>query len=216
MSDILTQEEIDALLNAAPDIQRAAEEKPPAPVMEAVPATSIEQDLELAPSAPPPPPEPSFSPPPAAAPTTAPMWSGGEDDTSFIDEDRVQFGSDGAIPIEHAERQRFLEKRVKPALFGPIGYGDDGGAGDVTNLELILDTQLLIRCELGRANRRIKEILEMGSGSVIELNKLAGEAVDLLVGDRFFSKGEVVVIDQSFGVRVTDILGIEERIEILH
>ena len=56
----------------------------------------------------------------------------------------------------------------------------------------------------------------MGSGSVIELNKLAGEAVDLLVGDRFFSKGEVVVIDQSFGVRVTDILGIEERIEILH
>lgn len=216
MSDILTQEEIDALLNAAPDIQRAAEEKPPAPAMEAAPATLLDQDLgpDLSAPAPPSMSPPSMSPPPAAAP--APSWSGGGDDSAFIDENRVQFGSDGAIPLQHEDRQRYLERKVKPALFGPIGLGDEGGAGDVTNLELILDTQLNIRCELGRAKRRIKEILEMGSGSVIELNKLAGEAVDLLVSDRFFSKGEVVVIDQSFGVRVTDILGIEERIEILH
>jgi flagellar motor switch protein FliN len=57
--------------------------------------------------------------------------------------------------------------------------------------------------------------LELGPGSVVELDRLAGEPVDILVNDKLFAKGEVVVIDENFGVRITDILTIEERIEAL-
>lgn len=86
---------------------------------------------------------------------------------------------------------------------------------DTRNLELILDISLDIRVELGRTNRKIRDVLEMGPGSVIELERLAGEPVDILVNDKLFAKGEVVVIDENFGVRITDILTIQERIEAL-
>ncbi len=69
--------------------------------------------------------------------------------------------------------------------------------------------------ELGRTHRKIREVLELGPGSVVELDKLAGEPVDVLVNGKLFAKGEVVVIDENFGVRITDILTIEERIEAL-
>jgi flagellar motor switch protein FliN/FliY len=86
---------------------------------------------------------------------------------------------------------------------------------DVTNLELILDIPLEIKVELGRTVRKIREVLELGTGSVVELDKLAGEPVDIFVNNKLFARGEVVVIDENFGVRITDILTIEERIEAL-
>ena len=69
--------------------------------------------------------------------------------------------------------------------------------------------------ELGRTNRSVKEVLELSTGSIIELDKLAGEPVDILVNQRVVAKGEVVVIDENFGVRVTDILSQAERISKL-
>ena len=87
---------------------------------------------------------------------------------------------------------------------------------DTTNLEIILNLDLEIRVELGNATKNVKEILEMGSGSVIELQKLNGEPVDLLVNNKPFAKGEMIVIGENFGVRVTDILSIPEIIEALH
>ncbi|MBE7559995.1 flagellar motor switch protein FliN [bacterium] len=86
---------------------------------------------------------------------------------------------------------------------------------DTTNLELILDIGLSIRVELGRTSMKVRDILELGPGSVVELDKLAGEPVELLVNDKLFAKGEVVVIDENFGVRITDILSIRDRIESL-
>ncbi|MCY7790133.1 FliM/FliN family flagellar motor switch protein, partial [Bacillus haynesii] len=65
------------------------------------------------------------------------------------------------------------------------------------------------------ANRSVKEVLELSTGSIIELDKLAGEPVDILVNQRVVAKGEVVVIDENFGVRVTDILSQAERISKL-
>ena len=86
---------------------------------------------------------------------------------------------------------------------------------DTRNLELVLDIHLEVKVELGRTMRKIRDVLELGPGSVIELTKLAGEPVDILVNDKLFAKGEVVVIDENFGVRITDILTIDERIEAL-
>lgn len=80
------------------------------------------------------------------------------------------------------------------------------------NLDLLLDIPLKVTVELGRTSRPIKDILELSSGSIIELDKLAGEPVDILVNEKLIAKGEVVVIDENFGVRVTDILSKSERL----
>ncbi|WP_041177182.1 flagellar motor switch protein FliN [Brachyspira intermedia] len=74
------------------------------------------------------------------------------------------------------------------------------------NIGLLMDVTINVTVELGRARLSIKEILSLGEGSIIELQKLAGEPVDLLVNGKLIAKGEVVVIDECFGVRVTDIV----------
>ena len=74
------------------------------------------------------------------------------------------------------------------------------------NIELIMDVQLEVTVELGRTKRSIKEILELGPGSIIELNKLSGEPIDILVNGKTVAKGEVVVIEENFSIRVTEIL----------
>lgn len=83
------------------------------------------------------------------------------------------------------------------------------------NLNMLLDIPLQVTVELGRTKRSIKEILEFTQGSIIELDKLAGEPVDILVNQKLVAKGEVVVIDENFGVRVTDIVSQEDRLNKL-
>ncbi len=102
--------------------------------------------------------------------------------------------------------------KVKPVVFDEL---ESSAPVDTTNLELILDIGLNIRVELGRTQMKVCDILELGPGSVVELDKLAGEPVELMVNDKLFAKGEVVVIDENFGVRITDILSIRDRIESL-
>jgi len=103
---------------------------------------------------------------------------------------------------------------VQPVQFsnfnaGPPIHGDDN------NLNLLLDIPLKVTVELGRTKKLVKEILEFSQGSVIELDKLAGEPVDILVNNKLIAKGEVVVIDENFGVRVTDIVSQWDRIQKL-
>ncbi len=81
------------------------------------------------------------------------------------------------------------------------------------NMNLLLDVQMTLTVELGRTNMYIKDILSLGEGSIIELDKLAGEPVDLLVNNKLIAKGEVVVIDENFGVRVTDIVSTLDRLK---
>jgi len=83
------------------------------------------------------------------------------------------------------------------------------------NLDILMDIPLQITVELGRTKKMIKEILEMAQGSIIELDKLAGEPVDILANNKLIAKGEVVVIDENFGVRVTDIISQYDRIRKL-
>lgn len=83
------------------------------------------------------------------------------------------------------------------------------------NLNMLLDIPLQVTVELGRTKRVVKEILEISQGSIIELDKLAGEPVDILINNKLIAVGEVVVIDENFGVRVTDVLSTAERISKL-
>ena len=89
-------------------------------------------------------------------------------------------------------------------------------AGEQGNIGLIMDVFMEMTVELGRTKRSIKDILGMGEGTIIELDKLAGEPVDILVNHKQIAKGEVVVIDENFGVRVTEILSPMERVNELN
>ncbi|USK86590.1 flagellar motor switch phosphatase FliY [Peribacillus asahii] len=86
---------------------------------------------------------------------------------------------------------------------------------EAKNLNMLMDIPLQVTVELGRTKQSVKDILELVSGSIIELDKLAGEPVDILVNSRLIAKGEVVVIDENFGVRVTDIVSQNDRLQEL-
>ncbi|RME16681.1 MAG: flagellar motor switch protein FliN [Bdellovibrio sp.] len=83
------------------------------------------------------------------------------------------------------------------------------------NLDLILDIPLKVTVELGRTKMVVSELLNLGQGSVIELSKLAGEPMEVLVNDKLVARGEAVVVNEKFGVRLTDIISPTERVEQL-
>ena len=83
------------------------------------------------------------------------------------------------------------------------------------NLSLILDIPLRVAVELGRTKMVVNDLLNLGQGSVIELSKLAGEPMEVLVNDKLVARGEAVVVNEKFGVRLTDIISPSERVEQL-
>jgi len=85
----------------------------------------------------------------------------------------------------------------------------------LSNIELLLDIPLEISAELGRTRMIINDLLQLGQGSVIELNKLAGEPLEILVNQKLIARGEVVVVNEKFGIRLTDIISPLERIKQL-
>ena len=89
------------------------------------------------------------------------------------------------------------------------------GGKDIPNLDFILDIPLKVSVELGRTKLLVNELLQLGQGSVIELDKLAGEPLEVLVKQKLIAKGEAVVVNEKFGVRITDIMTPMERIEKL-
>lgn len=102
---------------------------------------------------------------------------------------------------------------IQPVQFAPLQPSPPLNSPD--NLSLILDVPLQISVELGRAKKTIREILDMGPGSVIELDRLAGESVDMIVNGKLIAKCEVVVINETFGIRITDIVHPAERVNSL-
>jgi flagellar motor switch protein FliN/FliY len=101
---------------------------------------------------------------------------------------------------------------VQPAKMASVGESSLVGGG--ANIELLMDVPLQVTVELGRTHKTVREILAFGSGSVVELEKLAGEPVDILINERPIAKGEVVVIDENFGIRITEILAPRERVAL--
>lgn len=102
---------------------------------------------------------------------------------------------------------------VQPVQFTPIA--PTPSSRENGNIGLLMDVTLQLSVELGGARMKIKDILELGIGSIVELDRLAGEPVDILVNGKLIAKGEVVVIDENFGVKVTDILNPIERVNSL-
>ncbi len=129
-----------------------------------------------------------------------------------------QTESQAAEYIQHEETQRaesvHVPVDVQPASFSEFEHVSSP-QGDSRNLEMLLDIPLQVTVELGRTKRTVQEILALSSGAIIELDKLAGEPVDILINSKLIAKGEVVVIDENFGVRVTDIISQRNRINKL-
>ena len=87
--------------------------------------------------------------------------------------------------------------------------------GETKSLDLILDIPLTVSVELGRSKMLINDLLQLGQGSVIELTKLVGEPLEVLVNQKLVARGEVVVVNEKFGVRLTDIVSPMERVQTL-
>ncbi len=102
----------------------------------------------------------------------------------------------------------------EPTDAEPGGRGTPSGAG-AANMEFILDIPLEVTVELGRTKLLIHELLKLGQGSVIELSKLAGETLEVLANQKLVARGEAVVINEKYGVRLTEVVSPMERIERL-
>ncbi|MEJ5186733.1 MAG: flagellar motor switch phosphatase FliY [Candidatus Geothermincolales bacterium] len=98
------------------------------------------------------------------------------------------------------------EVEVRRVEFQPLGGGGAGGRSEEDNIRLLLDIELEVSVELGRTRMRIKDVLSLGEGSIIELDKVVGEPVEIYANNKLIARGEVVVIDEDFGVRVTEIV----------
>ena len=110
----------------------------------------------------------------------------------------------------------------KLATEGDAITGGDGGEASITmdpakdkNLQMIMDIPLKVTVELGRSRMPVLDLLGLGSGSVIELSKLAGEPMEVFVNGKMIARGEAVVVNEKFGVRLTDIISTKERVESL-
>ena len=120
-------------------------------------------------------------------------------------------GLGGAPVIAQAAQAAAAPAAAAP--FAPLP--SNGQAGDLSQIDLLLDISLHVTVELGRAKMKIAEILGLRNGSVIELDRLAGEPADILVNGTLIARGEVVVVDEKFGVRVIEVVSRAKRIASL-
>jgi flagellar motor switch protein FliN/FliY len=95
------------------------------------------------------------------------------------------------------------------------GAARNATSNSVQSLDFILDIPLKVTVELGRSKMAVRDILQLSQGSVVELSKFAGEPLEVLVNDKLIARGEVVVVNEKFGIRLTDIISPVERIEQL-
>lgn len=140
------------------------------------------------------------APAPEAAPAPAPAAAPAPEAAPAQAAAPVQVSAPAPAPVSNASSVQFetlVAERVE---------------GVKEQISLIQDVPLEVVVELGRTNKSIKEILEFSPGVVIELNKMAGEPIDILINNKFIAKGEVVVIDENFGIRITEIIDVKKRI----
>lgn len=105
----------------------------------------------------------------------------------------------------------------KPESVQPAALGDDAGltGNPEVNLEVILDIPVTISLEIGRTSLPIRNLLQLNQGSIVELDRLAGEPLDVLVNGTLIAHGEVVVVNEKFGIRLTDVISPAERVRRL-
>jgi flagellar motor switch protein FliN/FliY len=94
-------------------------------------------------------------------------------------------------------------------------FDKEGGGEGTRDIKFLLDIPLTITVEIGRTKMLINDLLQLGQGSVVELDKLAGEPMEILVNSKVIAKGEVVVVNEKFGIRLTDIVSPTDRLKQL-
>jgi flagellar motor switch protein FliN/FliY len=102
---------------------------------------------------------------------------------------------------------------VARAQFNDLGPNAAGGTGQEINLNLILDVSVTLALEVGRTRMPVRELLQLAPGAIVELDRLAGEPLDVLVNGVRIARGEVVVVNEKFGIRLTDVVSATERME---
>lgn len=108
-----------------------------------------------------------------------------------------------------------LEEQEGGAASATFDELKDESAGGVVNMDAILDVPVTISMEIGRTKINIRNLLQLNQGSVVELDRLAGEPMDVLVNGTLIAQGEVVVVNEKFGLRLTDIISPSERVKRL-
>lgn len=132
-------------------------------------------------------------------------------------EDEVSMDDWAAAMGEQAESEAAAAAEpaaAQPAVFEQFGATPTGGA--IQDFDMILDIPVALTVELGRTKISIRNLLQLAHGSVVELEGLAGEPMDVLVNGTLIAQGEVVVVNDKFGIRLTDIITPQERIRKLN
>jgi len=145
-------------------------------------------------------PDAASEPPAGHVPDNA---SGAADESSTPDAAAIH------SPAVEVDAVRDSGPVVQPVTLNPMSAGMPGGGAN--GVELILDVQLQVSVELGRSVMPVRDVLALGPGSVVELDTHAGEPVEVVVNNKTVAKGEVVIIDENFGVRITEIVNGGER-----
>jgi flagellar motor switch protein FliN len=143
------------------------------------------------------------------------MGTGGEEKKDK-DLDQEKIAEDWAADLESGseiEEGKPFDRGAKKVNFTELEEGRH--AGPAKEFDFILDIPLEVTVEMGRTRMLINDLLQIGQGSVIELNRMAGEPLDILINNKLIARGEVVVVNEKFGIRITDIVSPLERVKRL-
>lgn len=139
-------------------------------------------------------------------------------DDQHLSPEEIDLLVNGLAPDQSADQVSGIDDQnaekitAQPAQFPPFEQNDEVKQIERSKLELLYDVPLQFTVELGRTEKTLKEILDLGPGAIIELEKSAGEPLDILVNGKLVAKGEVIVIDENYGIRIKGILNAEERL----
>ncbi len=116
-----------------------------------------------------------------------------------------------------AEETEAKEAQEEPqsVQFSDVDQKANARSASAGNISLLLDVPLKMNVTLGKTKMLIKDLLQLGQGSIVELDKIAGDPMDIFLGEKLIARGEIVVVNEMFGVRITDIVSTTERIETL-
>ena len=137
--------------------------------------------------------------------------AGGDDADPWAEALAEQEAAEGDAP---AAGDDAAARNADDRVFKPFDAGT--GAGDARDLEMIMDIPVKLSVELGRTRITIKQLLELAQGSVVELDGLAGEPMDILINGYLIAQGEVVVVEDKYGIRITEIITPSERVQKLN
>jgi len=137
------------------------------------------------------------------------------DDEALADEWAAALAESEQAEVKHEKEQAFLSTQTHNYELKDMGEDAKASPSGKRDLDFILDIPLDVSAELGRAKLLINELLQLGQGSVVELNKLAGEPLEIYVNGKLVARGEAVVINEKFGIRLTDIISPIERVKQL-